>query len=319
MGLFDKVLKDVTKGLQDVADKAGEELKSQAEKAASDAAEQTAAAEAANKAVNEASDAMSDASDGLKSELDKLKDAVDEMNVAVKEADEAMSKVSDEDWKRAESTLERMAMDSMKDMRVCLNCDNPVNGDVKFCPKCGEKLPEKTVLELAMCPKCGKQNAPGADFCTECGTKLPYKELVEEREREKDQAVLRKWSEELPWFPVWNCGGTDYDLDHPEDNIYCFSVYFQDDERGGEAAINQYVQILKDNGFRQAGKYPSDDHLYKMVDGVCYHATTEHSFEGGKDSPNVYFILNDEPQGGFDYVKPEPKKKSGSPFGSLFK
>ncbi len=318
MGLFDKVLKDVTKGLQEAADKANEELKNHAEKAAEKAADK-AVGEAADKAVSEASDATTEFTGEMKGEIEKLKDAFNDMNDAIKDANEEMSKVSDEDWAKAQSTLERMAMDSLKDMRVCLECDNPVKGDMKFCPKCGAKLPDKTVLELATCSKCGKQNAAGTDFCTECGAKLPYKELVEAKQREKDQAVLDKWDEKLPWFPAWACGGTDYDLAELEEGRFVFSAWFENDYEGSKAAVADYIRILKDAGFRQAGKYLDDHHLYKMIDGVCYHADTEHCFEGGGDSPSVYFETNSEPPGGFDYVKPEPKKKSGNPFGSLFK
>ena len=70
------------------------------------------------------------------------------------------------------------------------------------------------------------------------------------------------------------------------------------------------------NGFRQAGEYPSVEHLYKRVDGVVYHVDTEHCFEGDSDCPSIGFDKS-EPRGGFDYVKPEPKKKTS--FLDLFK
>jgi RNA polymerase subunit RPABC4/transcription elongation factor Spt4 len=69
-----------------------------------------------------------------------------------------------------------MAKDALKGVRVCLECDEPVKGDQKFCPKCGAELPAETVMEMALCKKCSKQNDVGTDFCTGCGAKLPYKE-----------------------------------------------------------------------------------------------------------------------------------------------
>ena len=51
------------------------------------------------------------------------------------------------------------------------------------------------------------------------------------------------------------------------------------------------------------------------IDGVVYNVDTEHCFEGDSDCPCIYFLTG-EPTGGFDYVKPEPKKPLG--FKDLF-
>ncbi len=322
MGLFDKVLKDVTKGIQDaVSQKVEDEAKKAAEDVVDDVVD-TAKEEVAGEVAEQVGDKVGEAATGAATELNdsvgQLKDALGELNSAMKEADESMSKVSPEEMDQAMSFLESMAKDSLKGMRVCLECEEPVKGDVKFCPKCGAKLPDKTVMELALCSKCGKQNTPGTDFCGECGAKLPYKEMMEERQIRKDQEVLSKWSENLSCYPVWSCGGTDLGIQRLEDRIIEFSAWFKDDPDGARKAVEQYTQILKENGFRSAGQYPSDYHLYKMVDGVCYHVDLEHCFESGDDSVYLYLVLNDEPTGGFDYVKPEPKKKSGGLFG-MFK
>lgn len=42
-----------------------------------------------------------------------------------------------------------------------------------------------------------------------------------------------------------------------------------------------------------------------MIDGVCYHADTEHCFEGDNDTATIYFNTG-EPRGGF-YYKPDKK------------
>lgn len=54
-----------------------------------------------------------------------------------------------------------------------------------------------------------------------------------------------------------------------------------------------------------------------MADGMCFHSDTEHCLEGGAYPPSVCFLIGDEPRGGFDYLRPEPKEKSGDLFGKL--
>ena len=66
---------------------------------------------------------------------------------------------------------------------------------------------------------------------------------------------------------------------------------------------------MKANGFREAGQYPDRAHLYKKINGKCYHVDTEHCFEGSMERPEIWFNIQ-EPSGGFDYVKPEPKQQT---------
>lgn len=73
--------------------------------------------------------------------------------------------------------------------------------------------------------------------------------------------------------------------------------------------MEEYRQILMQNGFRSAGQYPSIQQLYKRINGVVYHVDLEHCFEGDPDCPSIGFDSS-EPYGGFDYVKPEPKKRT---------
>jgi membrane protease subunit (stomatin/prohibitin family) len=49
----------------------------------------------------------------------------------------------------------------------CNNCGKAIPANVKFCPECGGKLPEKR-----FCVKCGKPMPASANFCPECGTKV---------------------------------------------------------------------------------------------------------------------------------------------------
>ena len=102
----------------------------------------------------------------------------------------------------------------------------------------------------------------------------------------------------------------DYD-----ENGHGFEVEFKNNPSAARRAVEQYRQILLANGFRQAGEYPCIEHLYKMENGVCYHVDTGMCFEASPDSPSIAFNFQ-EPRGGFNYVKPEPKKKTS--FKDLF-
>jgi membrane protease subunit (stomatin/prohibitin family) len=48
----------------------------------------------------------------------------------------------------------------------CPKCEAPLEGNVKFCPKCGANVKQK-----AFCTSCGKPMEPGTKFCPECGVK----------------------------------------------------------------------------------------------------------------------------------------------------
>lgn len=79
-------------------------------------------------------------------------------------------------------------------------------------------------------------------------------------------------------------------------------------QNAGAAALAQYQTLLGEQGFRPAGRYPSQSRLYKMVDGACYYLDTEHAFDGGEDYMQLWFGQG-EPEGGFAYTAPEPKKE----------
>ena len=140
-----------------------------------------------------------------------------------------------------------------------------------------------------------------------CGAKLPYAIAEEENARQKDAAELEKWGVLLPEFPVWSCGGCDYELEEFEYQNGQPSVRFSVN-RASPAALNQYCAILKQNGFRSAGRYPSESSLYKKVNGVCWCFNCSDAFCSGEGEMSVGFN-SQEPDGGFDYVKPEPKKQ----------
>ena len=214
-----------------------------------------------------------------------------------------------------ERSVQGYATEAAKNMKVCPNCNKPTTADKKFCPDCGTQLPEQTVAQGAVCPNCGKQNAIGTKFCQDCGTKLPAAIAEEQAQADRNAAVMAEWDAKLPQYPKWTCGGTKMYIDDYGTH-YIFGAEFNGNATAAQCAVSEYRQVLLQNGFRQAGEYPSIEHLYKRVDGVVYHADTEHCFEGDPDCPSIGFDKS-EPRGGFDYVKPEPKKKTS--FLDLFK
>ena len=215
-----------------------------------------------------------------------------------------------------ERSVQGYATEAAKNMKVCPNCNKPTTADKKFCPECGTQLPEQTVAQGAVCPNCGKQNAIGTKFCQDCGTKLPAAIAEEQAQADRNAAVMAEWDEKLPQYPKWNCGGSEFNIEEYDPGCFEFRANFNGNHQAARRAVDEYRQILLQNGFRQAGEYPCIEHLYKMENGVCYHVDTGMCFEASPDSPSISFTIG-EPRGGFNYVKPEPKKKTS--FLDLFK
>ena len=203
-----------------------------------------------------------------------------------------------------ERSVQGYATEAAKNMKVCPNCNKPTTADKKFCPECGTQLPEQTVAQGAVCPNCGKQNVIGTKFCQDCGTKLPAAIQEEQAQADRNAAVMAQWEAKLPQYPKWNCGGSHFEIE-VYDGFTTFSVNFDGNTFRAKQAVEQYRQLLLEGGFREAGENPTIEHLYKMIDGVCYHADTEHCFEGDNDTATIYFNTG-EPQGGF-YYKPDKK------------
>lgn len=197
------------------------------------------------------------------------------------------------------------ANEAAKNMKICPSCNQAAGAGEKFCQACGTKLPEETVAQGALCPSCGNQNSIGTKFCSGCGTKLPGAIAEEQAAQARDAAVMQEWSERLSAYPRWNGGGSDCNIEQ-YDGYIMFAAKLQN-AYAAQNAVNQYRELLKQNGFRSAGEYPCVEHLYKMANGVCFHCDTEHCFDGDSDHPTLYFDIS-EPSGGFNYVKPQPKK-----------
>lgn len=67
----------------------------------------------------------------------------------------------------------------LKGMVVCSECGAEVEGEVKYCPKCGapvelsrEITAQPAVMDAPSCPKCGAPTEPDQDFCVICGERL---------------------------------------------------------------------------------------------------------------------------------------------------
>ena len=68
-------------------------------------------------------------------------------------------------------------------MRTCPACKRPVEPGHKFCPICGEKVPE-----LPLCRKCGAQFIAPVKFCELCGTSVDFPGNAGEVEEEPEVA-----------------------------------------------------------------------------------------------------------------------------------
>ena len=116
-----------------------------------------------------------------------------------------------------------------------------------------------------------------------------------------DDPALVKWDVLLPQYPKWCFGGNEIELDNVAESVnvpfYSFNVYGV-----GRAEVEKYSQLLKQNGFRPAGKYPDEGQLYKRVGDTVYNADIEHAFDGGSEYISLGFTVR-EPEGGFDYQK----------------
>ena len=243
--------------------------------------------------------------------------AADAMNTAAKNAETEVKQSTGIESAMAnlEQSVQNYATQAAKNMKICPQCQKPASADKKFCPKCGTQLPDETVAQGAVCSHCGKQNNIGTKFCTDCGTKLPAAIQEEQAAAKRNAHVMQQWDNTLSQYPKWDCGGSDFTLEEHSPQYYTFYASFDGNHNAAANAVAKYRDVLLQNGFKQAGEYPCIEHLYKRIDGVVYHVDTEHCFDGDSDCPAVSFDKS-EPRGGFDYVKPAPKKKFS--FGDLF-
>lgn len=97
-------------------------------------------------------------------------------------------------------------------------------------------------------------------------------EAEEAAKKEAEMAIFENWQENLPAYPVWDVGGSDFELEeltpmngHPSWR-FCL--------KGRPFLIEQYMNKLRAAGF--TAMHCSDpldlnaDTYYKMIDGVCH-------------------------------------------------
>ena len=209
-----------------------------------------------------------------------------------------------------EQAAQNYATAAAKNVKVCPNCDATATADKKFCPECGCQLPEQSLAQAAVCTACGTQNNLGTKFCTACGAKLPIALQEEQRQQRKLENAMAQWDQLLPQYPKWCCGGTNISIEQYDPENLAVYVTFQNNPYAARQAVEQYRQILLQNGFRMAGQYPSMEQLFARIGDAVYNVDTEHCFEGDADTACIGFCRR-EPYGGFDYVKPEPRRKTG--------
>lgn len=207
------------------------------------------------------------------------------------------------------NTINSYATQATQNMKICPKCGTPSKDDLKFCPNCGTTLPVQTMAQQCVCTACGKQNNFGARFCGGCGAELPVSLAEKEQEKANMQEQMRKWDAMLANYPRWTFGGKDLAIE--EDGGYVRLDVSFDSAQQAKAAMDGYYQLLLSCGFHQAGKYPSQGNLYNKIGEVCHLVSFENAFEAGSDYMQLYFAYS-EPEGGYDYVKPEEKPKAKS-------
>ena len=244
----------------------------------------------------------------------KIEDVAEKVNAEAAEK-QAETKSAFSGLEGAFANLEKAAQsyatEISKNMKVCPECNTPTDAAKKFCPECGAKLPEETVADSSVCKECGTQNTPGTKFCQECGAKLPAAAKEEADAQAKDNDVMATWDEYMSMYPKWTFGGKDMVLEDYGGHIY-FGMTFNT-SFAAQNAVRQYKALLEENGFVQAGKYPSENELYKMIDGVCYHVSFSNCFENDPERPGISFATG-EPQGGFDWSPQKEKQKEREEF-----
>lgn len=193
-----------------------------------------------------------------------------------------------------------MATEAASNIKICPKCGEGAPANMKFCPKCGTALPEQTVGEQYICPKCGAKNLPGTSFCAECGAILPIAEKEQAEQKAKDDAVLASFAELLPQYPLWNQGGSAYEITPCGENegypSYSFSA-----EGVTREALDAYIALLKENGFARPEGCSDDESLYKVIDGVSRAFNQTDALDS--DRMHIYFQVR-------TYRKAEKKEEA---------
>ena len=122
----------------------------------------------------------------------------------------------------------------------------------------------------------------------------------EEEKKAKEAAIFENWQETLPAYPVWDVGGSEFELEEqtPMNGYPVYTLRLS----GRPFLVEMYASKLRAEGFIAKGcSNPQDlnaDTYYKLVDGVCYAFNRSDACQDG--CINVSFYV--------DKYVPEEKK-----------
>ena len=157
MGIFDKITRGIKRGIGNAVSKATQK------------AVERKATEILTPKINQAADTIAGGtSQSRQTARTSNRNTVGELDNSLNSLSTAMN-----------SYATKMA----SNLKVCSICGATATSDKKFCPECGNPLPEKTVCQSCVCPECGKQNSLNEKYCGDCGSKLPITEEVERRQQ----------------------------------------------------------------------------------------------------------------------------------------
>ena len=120
-----------------------------------------------------------------------------------------------------------------------------------------------------------------------------------EAKQAAEAAIFEKWEENFPYYPKWDVGGEDFELEELEPMNGYPSWRFC--LKGRPFLVELYAAKLRAAGFKAKSSDPDDlnaDTYYKLVDGVCYAWNRTDACSDGWI--NVGFYVD-------KYVEPKPK------------
>lgn len=134
------------------------------------------------------------------------------------------------------------------------------------------------------------------------------KEAEEEEARKKaeEAAIFTDWEKNLPAFPKWDVGGSNFILEEetPRNGYPVFRLILD----GRPFLMEAYAQKIRSAGFIARGcSNPQDlnaDTYYKIIDGVCWSWNRTDACMDGQICTTFYVDTPPKP-------KPEPKPSQG--------
>ena len=125
-----------------------------------------------------------------------------------------------------------------------------------------------------------------------------------EAKQAAEAAIFEKWEENFPFYPKWDVGGEDFELEELEPmNGYPSWRFCM---KGRPFLVELYAAKLRAAGFKAKSSDPDDlnaDTYYKLVDGVCYAWNRTDACSDGWI--NVGFYVD-------KYVEPKPKAQQAA-------